>query len=259
MNITELREKATNIKNNTTYGNDFWSQKRQELLHEIQTNDINNFLRWPVMTETMYVANASYSAKELESVKDTQYNLQVKASPVGNPIPPTVNPESCSNLIHNLYHLCTFEKFSNKSIQSFNTVIEFGGGYGCVSKIIKENNKNCNYYIFDFPEFNLIQQYYHEQHGIYDVKYISNIDDLQSIKYDLLIATWSLSESPLSLRNDFLNKIDVSNFLLAYQESFEGTNNNDFFLSMVNEFEENKWTNAKITFLPPTQYYLLGY
>lgn len=256
MTKDDLIKAAKILFSKSIYGNDFWSQKRQELVHSILHDNIDNFLSWQVIKNTMYVTGSTYAPQEYTKIINTKFKNQLVVSKVGGPSPIPSDFNSCENLTHMLYHLYSFESLTNTNIEDNKSVIEFGGGYGCMAKIIKERSPSTKYCIVDFPEFNLLQKYYLSQHNINDVTFISNLDNV-NIDADLLIATWSLSEAPIEVRQKFLSKVHLKKFLLAYQVNFFDIDNDVFF----NEFTKNynkKWIKGKISHLPPTQYYLFG-
>ena len=84
------------------------------------------------------------------------------------------------------------------------------------------------YTIFDFPEVQKIQNYYLQNQDI-NAKFATTPDDLGT--YDLVIATWSLSEIPIDYRDKIMEKIVGSDkWLVMYQAKIFGTiNNEDYF------------------------------
>lgn len=256
MTDQDIKTKAKELLATQNYGTDYWSIKRQELLNDILTKDISTFLTWNVMTETMYVHNSSYGVVEYNAVLMSSMRKYLKASPIGSPAPSNFNKESCPNHIHILYHLQAYESNTYGKVGNYNSFVEFGGGYGCMARAIKTINPNAHYTIFDFPEFNLIQKYFLEQNGITDVEFVSDFDDVPT-ETDMLIATWSLSESPMEVRQKFLKDIQVRNFLFAFQEKFESVDNNSFFTEMQRTFPAN-WKQIPIPHLPQVQKYLFG-
>jgi hypothetical protein len=174
------------------------------------------------------------------------------------------------------YHLNEYENITQKEIKNNKVILEFGGGYGCMAKFVNSFHKECKYVIFDFPEFNLLQKYYLIKNGITISTDINNInpgevylsssfDEIYSFKnFDLLIATWSLSESPIEFRKSFISNINTKNLLIALQksfddiESFEHIDNGNFFDSYTNENKNYKWSTYKINHLYGEQFYLFG-
>ena len=74
----------------------------------------------------------------------------------------------------------------------------------------------------------------------------------------MFIATWSMSETPVFLREDILSiiaKFDA--FIIGYQERFGEVNNKDFFNNWMNNQNNIKWYNWEIEHLP-NNFYLMG-
>jgi hypothetical protein len=258
MNIDEMKAEAKRLLATTKYDSTYWSAKRQELLHNIINDDITKFLSWNVMTETMYVVNSPYAFYEHSFLAMSRYKTCLVASPVGGPSASACHPQSCDNHIHTAYHLLKFESLARMPIEANKSVIEFGGGYGCMANIVKHVSPGTKYYIYDFPEFSLIQKYYLEQNGIHDVVFVNDIEKIDKNDFDLLIATWSLSESPAEVREKFMRYVTPRNFLIAFQQKFEKVDNEVFFSDMVKLFPNVNWMSERASHLPQVQLYLIG-
>lgn len=259
----------------------YWFETRKQLLINIINNDLYNFLSWPIIRNTMYVVNTDYSKTEYNEVMNSKnyikWSYALLESGVGSPQPSSFSPSTSDNLTHTIYHLVEFENKTNSNINTNETILEFGGGYGCMANVVKKLNGCKNYVIFDFPEFNLLQKYYLTVNGVTNIHtnfpdflrhggilLTSNINDIQAIgHFDLLIATWSLSEAPIEFRKQFLSNIACKNYLIAYQKQFDDANsflnidNNTFFDEMSSDKNYN-WNNYKINHLFGEQYYLFG-
>jgi hypothetical protein len=87
---------------------------------------------------------------------------------------------------------------------SYQQIIEFGGGFGCMCKMIFDRGFSGTYYIFDFPELSQLQKYYLCKLGE-NVKFINNFDKLPKIQSDsLFISVSALEESPKEIREKML-------------------------------------------------------
>ena len=73
----------------------------------------------------------------------------------------------------------------------------------------------------------------------------------------LLIATWSISEMPFSLRKAILNNLPNDYRLIAFQESFDGLENVSYFNKLVKEKNAINFKIQKISHLPGNSY-LIG-
>ena len=58
---------------------------------------------------------------------------------VGNPVRYFLYPKSSGNKINHVFHLCTLINQFNIDIKKIKNVFEFGGGYGCMARIIFKN------------------------------------------------------------------------------------------------------------------------
>lgn len=117
------------------------------------------------------------------------------------------------NSIHHLYHLVRYERQSKRKLSSFNSIIEWGGGYGNLAKIFKRySRKPITYTIIDLPMFCCLQWLYlsivfgpEEVHIFTDNKdkiirrkiniIPLGLIDRQKLNAELFISTWALSES----------------------------------------------------------------
>lgn len=124
-----------------------------------------------------------------------------------------------------------------------------------MAQIFKKINKNCTYVIFDTNEINFLQYYYLEMNKISVVMnkiesrkvcLINNItlikkfnDSIKKNICSLFIANWSISEMPINLRNNILNK--TQNFLtslMSFQDKFENVNNKNYFFNYKMKIEK---------------------
>jgi hypothetical protein len=186
---------------------------------------------------------------ELQKDKN-KWNLWKKLlieNSVGDPIRYFLYPKSSGNRIRQVYHLKKYFDYSKINLFRIKYILEIGGGYGCMAQIFKKINKNCTYVIFDTPEVNLLQYYYLQMNKIPVVmnkiegmkvclinkltiiKKFNNIVDKN--KSSLFIANWSISEMPIKLRDNILNRIKNFDYsLISFQEKFENINNINYFL-----------------------------
>lgn len=276
--MTDYKQEAKQLLQNLTTSNavPYWFECKKQLLQLIINNDINSFLNWKPIRDTMYAVNTSYSETEYNSLKNTKFINYINENTVGSPTYSRFNYSTSDNLVHMIYHLKEYEQKTNSNIEDYKTVLEFGGGYGCLSNVFNKINKNCKYVIFDFPEFNLLQKYYLSSNGNKILSSLdefltsdsgiyltSNLDDIFTIKrFDLLIGTWSLSESPIDFRNHFLSNVECKNYLLAYQKHFDDSdgflniNNENYFNGM--KLSDMTWIDYKINHLYGEQFYQFG-
>ncbi len=244
------------------------------VLSLIKSGNLENFLRLGFIQKMFFVHNRFYNYKFLKKIlskKSDFWTKLLKECPVGNPVPFFLYKSSSGNRIRHVYLLNQGFEYAN--INNVDAVIEIGGGFGSMASIIFNINKNIDYTIYDLPEVNLLQFYYLMSQNIHceisninkNISLLSQISLLkkklnllkQKKKKILIIANWSLSEMPISLRKDleflFLNCDyafvsfqdyfeDISN--VSYFKELEKKINNIFSTSIIPIYEMNSIFNS---------------
>jgi hypothetical protein len=271
----------------TTTG-DAWLTNIDRLCQKILTSDPNDFLNWDMISRTMVVGNADYVREELDFLKNLpdwneRWENALQESIVGHPTYYDDFPSSSGNLIHQAYHLAQFEKLTGIDIGQASFIFEFGGGYGSMCRLVHSLNFKGRYVIFDLPPLSALQLFFLNMNGIssiasnayfendsndvicvFELKHLETIlADYVNISDAVFIATWSLSETPISLRQDILSLVKRFNaFLVAYQGYFGNIDNMGFFDEWVNSTKNVEWHSWKIEHLPNQLYrdnfYLMG-
>lgn len=231
-----------------------WEENMNCLRESILSKDPSNFLRWNVIRRTMSVGHAPYVRTELKYLKRRQdWNGLLKSaiteSSTGKPIPFPLHPCSSGNLIHQAYHLSRFEEITRIGVDKVNFIFEFGGGYGAMCRLVHNLGFKGKYLIFDLPPFSSLQKFFLRSSKmpvhtidtfmradsgvvcISDIEELNIILDNQRDETDsLFVATWSISEVPVSLRNMILPLISsFGAYLIAFQDRFGAVNKNEFF------------------------------
>ncbi len=176
-----------------------------------------NFLRIPEINGAMVMdKGGKLMKKELEflnkNANDKVLKKILEEDLVGRPKIICEKYLTSHNAIHNLYHLTNFLSYSKIRIDYGKTIIEWGGGYGHLSSMIKRLEKENTHIIIDLPIFSCIQWIYLS--AIYGEQEINLIKgkkdkiikgkinlipitllDEKKIKGDIFISNWGLSES----------------------------------------------------------------
>ena len=282
--IQKLKRKAGKYQKELIETNSKWQNNMSCLYDHLINDDVRSFLRWDIITGTMFVPNAPYVKTEFSFLKnltlwDDRWSNAILESKVGNPIPFKPYPKTSSNLIHHAYHLAQYEEKTNSRINDNDFIFEFGGGYGSMCRLFYNLDFKGRYILFDLPIFAALQEYYlkmlslevnlgsfdkDKKNGIFC---ISNFDHLSDIigyclankeTKSLFVATWSLSETPLKLRKSILPLIsNFDNILISYQNYFDNIDNCNYFNSFKSHFKDMSWCNFEIDHLPGN-YYLIG-
>jgi hypothetical protein len=237
----------------------------------------------------MFVSFAAYIPTELKYLKhrpdwNTRWRTAIKESSVGrprrygyHPIPYIFYPASSGNLIHQAYSLARFEEQTKVQVENMDYVFEFGGGYGSMCRLFYNLGFHGRYIIFDLPSFVALQRYFLRTLGLpvqsvtefvkskTGIDCVSDIQHLIALLADhiearntMFIATWSISESPISIRDSVLPLTsEFQSFLIAYQDSFGEVNNVDFFANWQETIRNVAWHSWRIEHIPGN-YYLVG-
>lgn len=231
-----------------------WRANSSRLRERVLSEDPRRFLRWDVITETMFVSNEPFVDVEFDGLRASQgwknrWEKAIAESSVGCPTPFYRYPASSGNLIHQAYHLLAFEASTGRDVRHFNLVIEFGGGYGSMCRLFFNQHFDGRYVLFDLPPFSALQQFFLGSlglptvgrgdflrkspailctHRVNDLREI--LDTAARVCRTLFLATWSLSESPLDVRDALLGlAARFDGQLIAYQQAFQGIDNLRYF------------------------------
>lgn len=256
-----------------------WLSNMNRLRELALNQDPREFLRWDVVSKTMFIADARYVSTELKYLKhrpdwNSRYRAAIKESPVGHPIPYAFYPVSSGNLIHHAYHVLQFEEQTKVQVHNIDLVFEFGGGYGSMCRLFCNLGFQGRYIIFDLPSFSALQRYYLKTLGLpvksvtefakskTGIVCVSDIQELRALLADhikadntMFVATWSISESPISIRDSVLTLIsEFKLFLIAYQDKFGEVDNVDFFNSWKGINRSVAWRDWRIEHIPGNNY-----
>jgi hypothetical protein len=251
---------------------DEWIGYRMQVRELIATTDPRCFIDWDVIRKTMFVGNAGYIAEELDCLRSSgawreRWRKVLREDALGRPPRSRYYLKSSNNLIHHAYTIYRFEQATGRSIEQFPRIIEFGGGYGGFCRLVHRLGFRGEYLIFDLPEFSNLQHYFLTSLGLpvrmeRNVGGISCISDLGVLREAmaansdwLFVALWSLSETSLELRREFLKDPTIfASYLIAYQDQFLEIDNIKFFRELTGELDNVNWRLKEIPHLPGNQY-----
>jgi len=233
-----------------------------------ENNDPADFFRCPAVYHTMLV-NHWVEAIQYEFAQlPHEMRIQTFMPELGHDYMDKVRSR---NLVHQLYHLHRWQEVTGKKVKDLDEIVEFGGGYGAMCLVARRLGFDGRYIIFDLPEFTLLQRFFLSNVNWWNIEVIpkvhdkptefyDNIDDLWNNIYepDLLIACYSLSETPLDFRQIFLDNMTVDNYLFLFSNRFADYDNLTFFRRFADKRDDLKWTFEKIEHLPPESWYAFG-
>lgn len=225
-------KKILNLSKDKTK-NYWWNYKCNIFLNHLKLNGFSNFLRHPVILDTMFLRDVDYTKIELSFLKK-RINLNLLyENNIGSPVLSKYFCKTSACLIHHATHVEKFLKEFNV-INKLNQVFEFGGGYGSLARYILLKKYSLDYTIYDFKVFNILQNFYLSNlFTTKKVNFFNSINKLNKFKFkknSLFISTWALSETPIELREQFRIFIIKFNYILiAFQKKVDGYENLEYF------------------------------
>ena len=224
-----------------------WASAMSRLRHLVMHADPRAFLRWDVIVERMAVRGSPITAIELSALRarpdwESRWKPAIRECDAGRPFRYVDHPDSSEPLIQTAYALSQLELLGGRPITEWDTVIEFGGGFGSLCRLMHQLGFRGRYVIFDLPPFTLLQRYYLRSAGILAesddrITLTSDLTELQSIVSALppdalstFVACWSLSETPLALRAQIRPLVErMRHYCIAFQERYGEVDNVDYF------------------------------
>ncbi|HMH49139.1 MAG TPA: hypothetical protein VK548_02825 [Candidatus Acidoferrum sp.] len=201
----------------------------------------------------MYKRDAPHLGRWLEYLKahpdwPSRWRPAVQESAVGDPRPFFGYRPSSGNLLTQAYHVCRFEDVTGARLPDIDFILEFGGGYGALCRLVHTLGFRGTYAIYDFPEFSALQEFYLRAHRVSvgtgprietdrpTVVTLSTLGELDTLLESqrpvrtALVALWSLSETPLALRDALMARFTAFDvFCFGYQPTFGEVDNAAWF------------------------------
>ena len=280
--IRTIQKKLNNIHFNKKNLKNTHNLFNKKIILLLKKGDLTNFLRKNFIQKMFFVHNRLFILKELNKIKNNKnwkfYKKIIVEDNVGDPVRYFLYPKSSGNRINHAYHLSILSSEFNVNLKKINKVFEFGGGYGCMARIFSKISKKVSYICFDTNYVNLLQYYYLKQNNL-DVGFskknnyflMSNFSKnkkflLKKLHNHFFIANWSLSETPIKFRDQFLKIIENSQFILiSFQEYFEKIDNLSYFQNLKKKLDKkfhikiikNKYYKGNI-FKRQNHYFIIG-
>lgn len=210
----------------------------------------DSFLQGNTISQTMHPrSNFQWLASKIyQLLKYNNFDFSdVKESSYGSP-----------HIINHGYSLVTLQSLYNvfliyhklKDINSFDHIVDIGGGYGNLCKTCFDLGFEGTYTIYDFPEIIALQQkYLQHTYPSKDVQYKQLQDGWDVDDNSLLIATYSMSEMPVDDReiiSDNLSKFQ--SIFIMYQKQFGNFNNKQYFDKMISDHPEFEFQSEFCSF-----------
>jgi len=197
------------------YITDYWKKNMNDIIRWIRVHDIEHILACKYIFANMVQIYEDIYKNEL------QYLLKyINMDEINNLTKDHAENEKY-NPVHMLYAIKQYENNTGMSIKDIKSIVEYGGGYGCMARLIKKINPDVRYTIIDLPIMTDIQREYLKG---YDVNFVS-LDKIESFKgrYEMFLSTWAFTECTNELYDFIISKkfYNAKKFLIAYLLTYD--------------------------------------
>ena len=257
-----------------------WDLFAAEIAGALRGSGVDQFLRLPPIAKTMHPRIRGRSRGYLRHVLGShrfspEIQRALTESPVGKPLVNPHYPLSSPLLIQHGYHLIRLLEATQLDLARLRLVVDFGGGYGGFCRLLRNIGYREKYLIWDLPVMCALQRFFLRNvfPSSADRAAPPNIEWLTSgdpgardavMRHaaergpSLFVATWSLSETPLPVREEIAPALEGFGFvLLAYQRTFGETDNVAWFSGLEKRLPQFRWQHFECP-VYRNNFYLIG-
>jgi hypothetical protein len=254
-----------------------WAGFASEISKALRLNGVDQFLRLPPIAKTLHSRQRSHTRRYLAYLLGSKrfsatIHKALTESPVGKPLVNPHYPLSSPLLVQHGYHLTRLLESTDFDLSKLRRVVEFGGGYGSFFRLLRNLGYRDRYLICDLPVMCALQRFYLRnvfptEPGAQppaNLQWLSG-DDYGALapkaaedSPSLFIATWSLSETPLTVRSRVVAVLTGFSYVLfAYQRTFGSYDNVGYFTSLQKTLPQFRWHHAECP-VYKGNFYLIG-
>ena len=237
-----------------------WSHRIADIRWHLENVGVEKFFEWPALVSAAFTGDGHPQVKTardyLKKAEEWRELSKIATEPPYMPKSGMV-PNSSGTMIIQATHLLEYKRKTGRHLVDSKSIVEFGGGYGALARMMQLWGYDGEYTIYDFPEMLEIQEYYL---GDTDVWLVDSLDDIQ--KPETVIGFNSLGEAPYEVRDNFLNTLMPDEVFTTYQERYDSRegkgmdrvySNDMYFIAwaMDNKYEYHSWpspTSGQIYF-----------
>ena len=246
---------------------DEWQRYLAKFQKLLLFSDPRFFLNWDTIRASMFHEPNLLELRALQALPQwPQLKVALKECASGRPRPYPWLMSSSGNLIHHAYLLQEFLSNYKISVSDLKSVFEFGGGYASMCRLFYNLGFEGRYLIYDIPEFNLLQEYFLKNcrpgidvsfnpEGVAPITLLDSPSNLAAYfsknTPDLFLATWSLSEAPIDIREKVLNILPDSKYIfIIFRDVFSGIDHLKYFRSWQQAKPNYDWRLTEFGHMP---------
>jgi hypothetical protein len=187
-----------------------WDQWRLDLGRQFSTRLPIYFLHHKLIRLTMVHGGTQFQCEKLAEIEraysQDMVRLMLKENVIGLPEITSWKYGSSANTIHQVFHCSSYLNNTGKNLFDSNSIIEWGGGYGCLARIYRTINANGTYVILDLPEMNALQYVYLSAiFGREEVVFQTDKIDVVKGKINLICSDYYLSSNAVLVAETFIS------------------------------------------------------
>jgi hypothetical protein len=257
-----------------------WAGLAADITRAIRECGADGFLRLPPVMKTVHPRIRGRSPGYLRYLfASRRFSAQLQRalteSPVGRPLVNPYYPLSSPLLVQHGYHLVRLLEATDLDLAALRLVVDFGAGYGSFFRLLRNAGYRGRYLIWDLPVMSALQRFY--LRNVFPTEPggqpPDNLEWLVSgdpgapaavagccaeLQPALFIATWSLSETPLAVRERVAPALaGFSHVLIAYQRRFGEHDNVSYFQWLERSRPEFHWRHEECPIFRGN-FYLIG-
>lgn len=257
-----------------------WAGLAADISGAIKGGGADGFLRLPPVMKTIHPRIRGRSPDYLRYLLasrrfSAQLQRALTESPVGRPLVNPHYPLSSPLLMQHGYHLVRLLEGTALDLSALRLVVDFGAGYGSFFRLLRNLGYRERYLIWDLPVMCALQRFY--LRNVFptgpgcqppgNLEWLVSGDPATPAAVSrhcaeqqpsLFIATWSLSETPLAVREQIAPTLaGFTHILCAYQRSFGEHDNVQYFRSLEQSLPGFEWQHSECPIFR-RNFYLIG-
>ena len=256
-----------------------WAGLAADITAAIKGGGADGFLRLPPVMKTIHPRIRGRSPDYLRYLLasrrfSAELQRALTESPVGRPLVNPHYPLSSPLLMQHGYHLVRLLESTGLDLPALRLVVDFGAGYGSFFRLLRNLGYRERYLVWDLPVMCALQRFYlrnvfptgpgSQPPG--NLEWLISGDPAAPAAVSrhcaqqpsLFIATWSLSETPLAVREQIAPTLaGFTHILCAYQRTFGEHDNVQYFRSLEQSLPAFEWQHFECPIFR-RNFYLIG-
>ena len=219
-----------------------WARYARRLEEDLLPNPPFDFLRHPVLMETMEVRGRRMLDRTVARLERGMSRARLaellEEDLVGMPALACRRYATSHTIVHHLHHLERFGAATGRDWRTLSSIVELGGGYGSLARLIRRQaRQRLTYVILDMPISALLQWLYLSTiFGPEEVELVTSerlpkpgcisivpigLARRVDLRAELFVSTWGMSESAHAVQRWILDRdwFGAPHLLIAFQHA----------------------------------------